>query len=253
MNEFGEELDPRAIRVLTAEEIDAGGRSQIIVNSERLLTPAGNTVDVEPALAEAMVEEFLADEIVDVTRPSLYTLYSTERDFIAADPSRTIDALVELLAHDYLVHPDERLGRRQVQVAAWQPQIELWQRVAGREPPYAPPDGEPDIHRHDYGDFRDYLEGFTPAQLAVAINGANLLKSVTLGMLLAERGIDEQIALEAVAVTPRFVAGDTQEELDQEEQQEAWWREAIARLLRYADLRSSQDAAGPGRASGFDL
>ncbi len=235
MNEL-DDLDPRAIRVLNATVIEAGGRSEIAVNGERLTTPAGNPIEVDEALAQAMVEEFEVDEVVDVTRSSLYAFYSTERDFIAPDPSRTIDALVELLAHDFLVHPDERLGRRQAQVAAWQPQIELWQRVAGREPPYAPADGEPDIHRHDHGDFRAYLSGFTPSQLAVAINGANLLKSATLGMVLAERSIDREAALEAVAVTPRLSAGDTQEELDRQDEQEDWWRAAIERLMRYADL-----------------
>src|SRR5579875_479850 len=166
MNEL-DDLDPRAIRVLSASAIDAGATFEIAVNGERLTTPAGNPVEAGGALAEAMVEEIEADELVDVTRPSLYAFYSTERDFIAPDPGRTIDALVELLGHDFLVHPDERLGRRQVQVAAWQAQIALWQGVAGREPPYAPPDGEPDIHRHDYADFRAYLAQFTPAQLSV--------------------------------------------------------------------------------------
>jgi chaperone required for assembly of F1-ATPase len=237
-----DDLDPRAIRVVSAAAVDLGGHSELSVNGERLTTPAGNPVFAGPALAEAMVEEFETDGVVDVTRPSLYAFYSTERDFITADPDRTIDALVQLLAHDFLVHPDAGLGRRQVQIAAWRPQIALWQRVAGREPPYASPEVEPDIHGHDYADFRAYLKGFTPAQLSVAINGANLLKSVTLGMLLAERSVAPDAALEAVAVTLRLAAGDAQEELDRQEEQEARWREAIARLLRYADLAAQ---AGP--------
>lgn len=232
------DVDPRAVLVVEASTLDLGRWCGIAINGERLATPAGNPVEVAPVLAEAMVEEFVADGIVDVTRPSLYAFYSTERDFIAAEPARTIDALVELLGHDYLVHPDERLGRRQAQVAAWKPQIELWQRVAGREPPYAPPEGEADIHRHDYGDFRAYLQGFAAAQLAVAINGANILKSATLGMLLAEQSIEARVALESVAVTLRISAADTQEDLDRQEQQEEEWREAIERLLRYAGLRA---------------
>lgn len=232
------DADPRAVLVVAASTIDLGRWCEIAINGERLSTPAGNPVEVAPELAEAMVEELVADGIVDVTRPSLYTFYSTERDFIAAEPSRTIDALVELLDHDYLVHPDERLGRRQVQVAAWKPQIGLWLRVTGREPPYAPPEGEPDIHRHDYGDFRAYLQDFTIAQLAVAINGANILKSATLGMLLAEHSIEARVALEAVAVTLRTTAADTQEDLDRQEEQEEEWRQAIERLLRYAGLRA---------------
>jgi chaperone required for assembly of F1-ATPase len=114
--------------------------------------------------------------------------------------------------------------------------------VAGHEPPYAPAGGEPDIHRHDYDDFREYLSRFTPSQLAVAINGANLLKSATLGMLLAERSIDPEAALEAVAVTLRLSAGDTQEELGRQEEQEEWWHEAIGRLVRYAELTSGPAA-----------
>jgi hypothetical protein len=199
-------------------------------------------VDVTSALAEAMTEELLVDGAVDVTRPSLYAFYSAERDFIAPDPTRTIDTLAELLAHDFLVHPDERLGRRQVQVAAWKAQIALWERVAGREPPYAPADGDPDIHRHDYGAFRDLLAEFTPSQLSIAIHAANVLKSATLGMLMAVRAIDARSALEAAVVTPRMVAGDTQEDLERQQEREEEWQQAIERLLRYAKLSAAEPA-----------
>ncbi len=241
--------DPRTVLVLDASIIEADGRASIAVNGERLETPAGNPVDPSIELAEAMVEELLADGAVDVTRPSLYAFYSTERDFIAPDPTRTIDTLVELLAHDFLVHPDERLGRRQVQVAAWKAQIDLWLRLAGREPPYAPADGDPDIHRHDYGAFRELLARFTPSQLSIAIYAANVLKSATLGMLLAERAIDAPSALEAAAVTPRMVAGDTQGDLERQQEREEEWRQAIERLLRYAELAAS-DSPFPPREGG---
>jgi len=232
-------MDPRAIRVLGASVIEIDGQATIAVNSERLETPAGNPVEVSLKLAEAMVEELLGDGAVDVTRPSLYAFYSAERDFIAGDPGRTIDTLVELLAHDYLVHPDAGLGRRQVQIAAWRSQIGLWQRIAGREPPYAPPGGQPDIHAHDYGAYRAFLAGFTPAQLSVAMHAANILKSATLGILLAQQAINTREALDAAAATLRMHAGDTQEELEREQELEDQWRSAIERLLAYARLNGS--------------
>lgn len=229
----------------TASVVEQDGRFAVSANSELLLTPAGNPVEsASEPLAEAIAEELLADEVADVTRPSLYAFFSAQRDFIEQDPERTIDALVELLGHDFLVHPDTRLGRRQVQIAAWTAQIALWQRIAGQDPPYAPSLGEPDIHRSAYGAFRAYLGRFTPSQLSVAIHAANVLKSATLGMLLAEPAIDERAALEAMAVTPRLMTADTQEELEQEQEQEEWWREAIRRLLRYAQLSAQEPPAG---------
>jgi hypothetical protein len=183
-----------------------------------------------------MVEEFRDDQFVDVTRASQFSFFSTERDFIASDPGRTIDALLELLGHDYLVHPDERLGRRQMQMAAWRAQRDLWQRITGREPPFADAGGDPDIHGHDYGDFRAYLSAFTPAQLSVAMHTANLLKSATLGMLLATQTIDAEPALAAATATRRLYAGDTDEELESEQSWEDDCRVVIDRLLVYVSL-----------------
>jgi chaperone required for assembly of F1-ATPase len=233
-------VNPRTIAVVSAEAVETGDSFEAIVNGEPLTTPAGNAIQGQHALIEAMVEEFREDESVDVTGASQYSFFSTERDFIAADPGRTIEALVELLAHDYLVHPEERLGRRQMQMAAWQPQIDLWQRVADRQPPFAESGGEPDIHRHDYGSFRDYLSTFTPAQLSVAMHGANLFKSATLGMLLASQAIDAEAALAAATATRRLHAGDTDEELEAEQEWEDDCRLAIQRLLLYAALTSDR-------------
>jgi len=238
-------MDPRATPIVSAACVALDGIYAVLANGQELRTPAGNPVRPDgEALADAMVDELLEDETADVTRPSLYAFYSAEHDFIRPDPERTIDALVELLAHDYLVHPDERLARRQVQLGAWAAQLELWRRVAGREPPYAPPDGEPDISRAAYGAFHAHLHGLTAAQLSVVIHGANLLKSVTLGILLAEQAIDEGDAIEAMSAIPRIVAGDSQEEIEDEQEQEEWWLEIIRRLLTYGRL------AGPGSSSG---
>jgi chaperone required for assembly of F1-ATPase len=231
-------VNARAIPVVSAEAIVFDGPASAIVNGEALTTPAGNPVQGPFGLIDAMVQEFLEDEFVDVTGASQYSFFSTERDFIAADPGRTIDALLELLAHDYLVHPDERLGRRQVQMAAWQPQMDLWQRVAGRQPPFAESGGEPDIHRHDYGSFRNHLSTFTPAQLSVAMHAANLLKSATLGMLLASQSIDAASALASATATRRLDAGDTDEDLEAEQEWEDECRVSIGRLLLYAALTS---------------
>jgi chaperone required for assembly of F1-ATPase len=236
-------VDPRAVPVITAEAIEVGGAAQAIVNGEPLSTPAGNPVEGSPALIRIMVEEFVEDEIVDVTRPSQYSFFSTEHDFIAANPERTVNALLELIAHDYLVHPDERLGRRQMQVVAWRPQIDLWQRVAGRDPPLAESAAEPDIHRHDYGSFRSHLSAFTPAQLSVAMHAANLLKSATLGMLLASCEIDSESALTAATATRRLSGGDTDEELEEEQEWEDDCRLVIARLLLYATITAEQSPA----------
>lgn len=230
-------LDPRAVSVLQANVVEMGGRAGVAVNGERLETPSGNPVETSPELAEAMVEELIEDGFADVTQPGLYAFYSTERDFIAPDAFRTIDVLAELLGHDYLVHP-ERLGRRQVQMAAWGPQIDLWQRVTDHAPPYSESGAEPELHGHDYAAFRSFLAGFTPAQLCVAMHTANILKSATLGILLAERAIDAKAALLAASVTPRFYAGDTQEDLEAQEEREELWLAAIRRLLRYAELTS---------------
>jgi hypothetical protein len=77
-----------------------------------------------------------------------------------------------------------------------------------------------------------------------------VLKSMTLGILLSESAIDEGAALEAVAVTPRFLAGDTQDDLEREQEQEEEWLESIRRLLRYARLsaRGGSPAAEGGRS-----
>jgi chaperone required for assembly of F1-ATPase len=229
-------MDPRAVPIVDASVVAIGGLAGAMLNGERLESPAGNVVEGPTALLEAMVEEFLEDGVVDVTRPSIYAFHSTTVDYIAADRTRTEDMLVELLAHDYLVHPDDRLGRRQAQTAAWKLQIDLWVRVAGREPPSAPPGGEPEIHRPDYAAFRAYLSDFSPAQLSTAMHAANILKSSTLGFLLAEQALDAQHALDAAAITRRMYAGDTQEELESEQEWEEELKQAIDRLLRYASL-----------------
>lgn len=234
-------MDDRAILVASAGVRPEGGCYVVLVNERPLLTPAGHTVETaSQELASALAAELEADGVADVTAPSLYAFFSTQRDFIEPRPERTIDALVELLAHDYLLHPDERLGVRQAQAAAWRPQIELWERLAGREPPYAPPLGGPDIDRSSYAAFRAELGRFTAAQLTIAVQAANLLKSATLGMLLARREIAVEPALDAASATLRLTAGDTQEDLEQQEEREDLWRETIHRLLRYAALTENR-------------
>ncbi|MGI8552561.1 MAG: hypothetical protein ACR2PL_17495 [Dehalococcoidia bacterium] len=230
-------MDPRAIPVASARVDGQHGRPYLLVNEQLLMTPGG--VPVEPAsdeLAEEMAWELMRDGMADVTLPSLYAFYSTQCDFIDPAPARTVDALIELLEHDYLLHPDSRLGMRQMQVAAWGPQIELWQRVVGREPPCASPYSDSDIPDAAYAGFRRLLAGFSPAQLTVAIQSANLLKSVTLGILLAQRSIDADTAIEAVAVTLRLMAGDMHDELERQDEREESWGEAVNRLLRYAEV-----------------
>jgi len=238
-------MDPRATPIVLATSVPIDGVYAIMVDGQELTTPVGNPVRPDgEALADAMLAELLDDEIADVTRPSLYAFYSAEHDFIRPDPERTIDALVELLAHDYVVHPDERLARRQVQLGAWAAQLELWRRIAGRQPPYAPPNGEPEISRAAYGAFHAHLHGLTPAQLSVAIHGANLLKSVTLGILLAEQAIDERDAVEAMSAIPRVLAGDSQQDMQEEDEREEWWLETIRRLSAYARLAAAGSSPG---------
>jgi chaperone required for assembly of F1-ATPase len=231
------DMDPRAVPVTSAEIDERGERYAILVDRRPLRTPAGAPVETDSrALAVAIAEELEADGVADVTIPSLYAFYSAEHDFIAPDRGRTVDALVELLAHDYLLHPDERLGIRQAQFAAWQPQADLWRRVAGCEPPYAPPGEEPDILRRQYGAFRSLLAGFSPAQLSAAIHATNLLKSVTLALLLATQQIEPDRALMAATATLRLTAGETNADLEAQEAREEAWREIIARLARYVAL-----------------
>ena len=76
----------------------------------------------------------------------------------------------------------------------------------------------------------------TPAQLSVAIHGANLLKSVTLGILLAERRVNTDEAISAMRATTRFTGGDTPQDMEEAEEQEEEWRMAIERLLHFAAL-----------------
>jgi len=241
-------MDPRALTVNSAGVEERDGCCVVFANGSPLTTPAGNPVETTSrALAEALADELEADGIADVTVPSLYAFFSTQHDFIEPAPQQTVDALVELLAHDYLLHPDERLDVNEAEIAAWRPQIELWALVAGQEPPYAPPDGEPEISRTAYSAFRDMLAWFCPAQLTVVIHAANLLKSVTLGILLAREEIDAGAALNAAGATLRLTAGETQDELDQQDEREDAWRDVIARLLGYAAVAGSeQRAAGSG-------
>jgi chaperone required for assembly of F1-ATPase len=245
-------MDPRAIVVSFADVVERSGGFAVWANGEPLTTPAGNPVEVRSeALARALVAELTEDQIADVTRPCMFAFLSAQRDFIEPDPDRTVDALVELLAHDFLLHPDERLGRRQVQIAAWTAQIDLWRRVAGQDPPVATADADPEISQSAYTMFHDHLHGLSAAQLSVAIHATNILKSVTLGILLAEQAVAEDAALEAVAVTPRFLAGEMQEDLEREQEQEEEWLEAIRRLLSYAKLsaRGGSTAAEGGRSA----
>ena len=104
-------MDQRSVQVLTAAVTSADGGYAIEVNGLPLETPEGHPVIVNgERLADAMVAEMLDDEAIDVTRPSLYAFYSVQRDFIDRDPERTVAALVELIAHDFVVHPDARLA-----------------------------------------------------------------------------------------------------------------------------------------------
>lgn len=230
-------MDARATPVNEARAEPLDERALVLVDGMPLRTPAGLPVEPDTLdLAQAMVAELEADGSADVTAPSLYAFYSTQRDFIDPNPARTVDALVELLDHDYLLHPESHPAKRQAQLTAWRAQIDLWQQVAGREPPYAPPRGEPAIPDAAYRAFRAFLNAFTPAQLSVAIQAANLVKSASLGMLLAQQAIDEDTALGAAAISLRLIAGDTQAELELQEEREDELRQIIGRLLRYAAL-----------------
>src|SRR5487761_1772021 len=143
-------MDSRAIVVNSATLEQTEGQPVIYVNGEPLRTPAGHLAAPKTvALAKALTEELLADGAADVSVPSLYALLSTEQDFIEPDPERTVSALVELLGHDFLLHPDPRRGVRQVQIGAWSPLIDLWLQVTGHEPPLAEPAEEPAIRSED--------------------------------------------------------------------------------------------------------
>ena len=236
----GYNMDPRAKPGTSATVDETNGFYTVHVNGQGLRTPAGNLVSTDSAeLAQAIADELQADGAADVTSPSLYSFFSTQRDFIDPDPDRTVDVLVELLAHDYLLHPDDALENRQLQLAAWQPQIELWRRIAGHDPPFAEPPEEPPITDQDAESFHYALSQFNTAQLAIAIQATNLLKSATLGMLLARAEIDAGTGLDAASITLRLLASDYQDEQEREEQREEQVREILSRLLRYAEFSHS--------------
>lgn len=237
-------MDPRTIIVDSAAVEQVAGQPAIYVNGEPLRTPAGQLVaPMTVALAEALMEELLADGAADVSVPSLYALLSTQRDFIEPDPEPTVSALVELLAHDFLLHPDPRLGVRQVQIGAWSPLIDLWREVTGHDPPFAEPAEEPAISSDDMIAFHKVLHALTPAQLTVAIHATSNLKSASLGLLLAQSRIVAETALEAASATPWVLAGESQEEMERGNELEEFLAQAIDRFLRYVQLSES---ATPG-------
>lgn len=233
-------MDARAIEVTSAQAEERNGEYRVLVNGAPLLTPEGNPVEPPTMeLAQALAAELEADGVADVTRPSLYAFYATQRDFIEPDPARTVQALVELLAHDYLLHPDLEPDRRQAELAAWRPQIELWQQLTAENPPFAGAITEPRIGASAYGAFRRAFIALLPAQLTVVIQAANLLKSVSLGLLLAQTAIDPDAALEAVWIKPSLHIRATADAMELLDENRDGWREIIERLLRYAALGQS--------------
>lgn len=210
----------------------------IMVNDAPLLTPKGHPVRVTSwELANAMADELMVEGVLDLQRLTLYSLYATQRDFIADRVEATIGAILQHLPGDFILHPDADPALAAKQLAAWAPLL-AFLRDIGIEVPVARPLQEVQIPWELTEAIRMRLIAMNPAQLTVVMQAVSNLGSVSLGLMLAQLAIEADQAVAALTATASHMAGRTSEEDEQQALFVAETDRVVRRLLRYVRLSS---------------
>jgi chaperone required for assembly of F1-ATPase len=205
----------------------------LLVNDELLHTPKGHPVLVSSwDLANAMADELMADGMLDLQRQTLYTLYATQRDFIADRIDATISAILQHLPGDFELHPDPDPALAALQLAAWAPLL-AFLRDLGPEVPMARPLQDIQMPWEVMESARTHLMAMNPAQLTVVLHAVTNFGSVILGILLAQQRLEVEKAVSALTVTARHLAKHAREEPEQTEIFAAQTEQTVRRLLRY--------------------
>jgi chaperone required for assembly of F1-ATPase len=210
----------------------------VMVNDAPLLTPKGHPVRVTSwELANAMADELMAEGVLDLQRLTLYSLYATQRDFIADRIEATIGAILQHLPGDFVLHPDADPALAAKQLTAWAPLL-AFLRDIGLEVPVARPLQEVQIPWELTDAIRMRLIAMHPAQLTVVLQAVSNLGSVSLGLMLAQLAIEADQAVAALTATASHMAGRTSEGDEQQALFVAETHQLVRRLLRYVRLSS---------------
>ncbi len=139
---------------------------------------------------------------------------------------------------DFVLHPDADPALAAEQLRAWAPLL-AFLRHLGPEAPVARPLQEVQMPWELTEGLRAQLIALSPAQLTVVVQAITNLGSVSLGMLLAQQGIEPEKALAALTATADYAmrrAGgvDADHELFT-----AAVRQIVQRMLLYVRLHSS--------------
>jgi chaperone required for assembly of F1-ATPase len=223
-------------RVETTDIRASDGVYAIMVNDAPLLTPKGHPVRVTSwELANAMADELMVEGVLDLQRLTLYSLYATQRDFIADRVEATIGAILQHLPGDFILHPDADPALAAKQLAAWAPLLASLRDI-GIEVPVARPLQEVQIPWELTEAIRMRLIAMNPAQLTVVMQAVSNLGSVSLGLMLAQLAIEADQAVAALTATASHMAGRTSEEGEQQALFVAETQRVVRRLLRYVRL-----------------
>jgi chaperone required for assembly of F1-ATPase len=226
-----EQIDTTDIRA-------SDGRYTLLVNDEPLYTPKGHAVQVSSwDLANAMADELIVEGSVALQRLTLYTLYATQRDFIADRLDATIGAILQHLPGDFALHPDPDPALAARQLAAWAPLL-AFLRDLGPELPMSRPLQDVQLPWELTEGVRTHLTAMTPAQLTVVLQAVTTLGSAVLGILLAEQGLEVEQAVSALTVTAQHLAGSTPEDIEQADMFTAEVSQTVRRLLQYVRLNA---------------
>jgi chaperone required for assembly of F1-ATPase len=225
-------------RVETTDIRASDGVYAVMVNDAPLLTPKGHAVRVTSwELANAMADELMVEGALDLQRLTLYSLYATQRDFIADRVEATIGAILQHLPGDFILHPDADPALAAEQLAAWAPLL-AFLRDIGIEVPVARPLQEVQIPWELTEAIRMRLIAMNPAQLTVVMQAVSNLGSVSLGLMLAQPAVEADQAVAALTATASHMAGRTSEEGEQQALFVAETDRVVRRLLRYVRLSS---------------
>ena len=169
-------------QIATTDIRAADGVYTVLVNDEPLHTPKGHAVQVLSwALANALADELMAAGTLDLQRPTLYSLYATQHDFIEDRIEATIGAILQHLPGDFVLHPDPDPALAAKQLSAWAPLLACL-RTIGPELPIGRPLQDMQIPWEFTEALRMQLMAMSPVQLTVVLQAVTNLSSVVLGI-----------------------------------------------------------------------
>jgi chaperone required for assembly of F1-ATPase len=223
-------------QVLTTDIRASDATYTILVNETPLLTPKGHAVSVSSwELANALADELMAEGTIDLQQVTLYSLYATQRDFIADRQEGAIGAILQHLPGDFVLHPDADPSLAARQLAAWAPLL-AFLRALGPEVPIARPLHEAQIPWELTEALRAQLAAMNAAQLTVVLQAVTNLSSVTLGIRLAQQAVAVDQAVAALTVTANYAAPGVRGAGMEQHTFVAEARQIVRRMLQYAAL-----------------